>query len=63
VVNIGREYSGVTMYSPRQVLCFDSRGLAYESGVCEPHDAAVVFNGLDRADTVQLSVGGTVIRR
>ena len=63
VVNIKREYAGVMMYSPRQILCFDSRGLAYESGVCEPHDATVIFSRLDRADTVQLSVGGTVIRR
>jgi type II secretory pathway pseudopilin PulG len=63
VVNVRREYGGVTMYSPRQRLCFDARGLAYSGGTCEPHDALIVFARLDRADTVQLSLGGTVVRR
>lgn len=63
VVDIAREYGGVTMFSPRRVLCFDARGLAYSGGACEPHDAVLVFTRLDRADTVQLSLGGTVVRR
>lgn len=63
VVDVRKEYGGVTMFSPRQVLCFDSRGLAYSGGVCEPHDAIIVFARMDRADTVQLSLGGTVVRR
>lgn len=63
VVHVFNEYSGVTMFSPRQVLCFDSRGLAYSGGACEPHDAEIVFQRVDRADTVQLSLGGTVVRR
>jgi type II secretory pathway pseudopilin PulG len=63
VVDVRRDYSGVTMFSPRQVLCFDSRGLAYSGGVCEPHDAIIILTRSDRADTVQLSLGGTVVRR
>lgn len=63
VMNVRRDYGGVTMFSPRQQLCFDSRGLAYSGGACEPHDAIIVFSRMDRADTVQLSLGGTVVRR
>jgi hypothetical protein len=63
VVNLRRDYGGVTMFSPKQTLCFDARGLAYEGGVCESHDAMIVFSRADRADTVQLSLGGTVVRR
>lgn len=63
VVDVFEEYTGVTMFSPRQVLCFDSRGLSYSGGLCEPHDAEIVFKRVDRADTVQLSLGGTVVRR
>jgi hypothetical protein len=63
VVDVRREYGGVTMYSPRQTLCFDARGLAYSGGNCEPHNAIIVFSRMDRADTVQLSLGGTVVRR
>ncbi|UCF20840.1 MAG: hypothetical protein JSU87_05375 [Gemmatimonadota bacterium] len=63
VVDLRSEYGGVTMFSPRQVLCFDARGLAFAGGSCEPHDALIVFTRLDRADTVQLSLGGTVVRR
>jgi type II secretory pathway pseudopilin PulG len=63
IVDVRREYGGVTMFSPRQTLCFAARGLAYSGGTCEPHDAIIVFSRLDRADTVQLSLGGTVVRR
>ncbi len=63
VVNLAAEYGGVTMYSPKQVLCFDSRGLAYSGGVCESHDAIITFSRASRVDTVQLSLGGTVVRR
>ncbi len=63
VVNVKEQYGGVTMFAVRQVLCFDSRGLAYAAGACEPHDAIIVFSRGDRADTVQLSLGGTVVRR
>jgi len=63
VVNVTKEYGGVTLFSPRRVLCFDSRGLAYSGGVCEPHDAVIEFARMDRVDTVQLSLGGSVIRR
>lgn len=63
VLDVAREYGGVTMYSTRRVLCFDSRGLPFTDSKCEPHDAAVVFARSDRADTVQLSLGGTVVRK
>lgn len=63
VVDVRREYGGVTMSSPRQRLCFDARGLAYSGGACEPHNAIIVFSRLDRADSVRLSLGGTVVRR
>ncbi len=63
VVDVRREYGGVTMSSARQTLCFDARGLTYSGGGCEPHDAVIVFSRMDRADTVQLSLGGTVVRR
>lgn len=63
VVDVRKDYGGVTMFTPRQVLCFDSRGLAYSGGVCEPHNAIIVFTRMGRADTVQLSLGGTVVRR
>ena len=63
MVNVRKEYGGVAMFSPKQQLCFDSRGLAYSAGACEPHDAIIVFSRMGRADTVQLSLGGTVIRR
>jgi type II secretory pathway pseudopilin PulG len=63
VVNVAAEYGGVTLFSPRRVLCFDARALAYSGGVCEPHDAIIEFARMDRVDTVQLSLGGSVIRR
>ncbi len=63
VVNLNEEYAGVTMFSPKRTLCFDARGLTYEGGVCESHDAIIVFSRMDRADTVQISLGGTVVRR
>jgi hypothetical protein len=63
VVNLPAEYTGVTMFSPVQELCFDSRGLAYSAGTCEPHAVYITFSRADRVDTVQLSLGGTVVRR
>lgn len=63
VVDVHREYVGVTMFSPRQMLCFDSRGLAYSGGACEPHDTEIIFSRVNRADTVKLSLGGTVVKR
>jgi Tfp pilus assembly protein FimT len=63
VVNVAREYGGVALYSTRQVLCFDARGLAYSGGSCEPQDENVIFMRMDRADTIQLTLGGTLIKR
>ena len=64
VVDVARDYGGVTMYvEDTDELCFDARGLAYSGDNCDPHDVYVTFSRLDRADTVQLSLGGTVVRR
>lgn len=63
VMNVAKEYGGVTMAANRSVLCFDSRGLPYQGGSCEPPDATIVFARSDRADTVQVSLGGTVVKR
>ncbi|NIR42603.1 MAG: hypothetical protein GWN99_01825 [Gemmatimonadetes bacterium] len=64
VVDVARDYGGVTMYSPKQKLCFDARGLAFSGADgCEPHDAVITFARMDRVDTVQLSLGGTVVKR
>lgn len=61
--DVRRDYGGVTMFSARQLLCFDSRGLPFTGGSCEPHDASIIFQRADRADTVQLSLGGTVVKK
>lgn len=64
IVDVTRDYGGVTMYSPKEKLCFDARGLAYSgSDGCETHDALITFSRMDRTDTVQLSLGGTVVKR
>jgi hypothetical protein len=63
VVHLSTEYSGVTMFSPKDTLCFDARGLAYSGGACDTHDAIITFSRWDRVDTVQLSLGGTIVRR
>ncbi|UCC73237.1 MAG: hypothetical protein JSV86_01345 [Gemmatimonadota bacterium] len=63
VVALASEYGGVTMFSDRDTLCFDARGLAFAGGACDPHDAIITFSRWDRVDTVQLSLGGTVVRR
>jgi prepilin-type N-terminal cleavage/methylation domain-containing protein len=64
VVDVARDYGGVTMFSAKQKLCFDARGLTYSgSDGCETHDAVITFSRLSRTDTVQLSLGGTVVRR
>lgn len=53
---------GVTMTSTRDILCFDSRGLATQTGVCSPHDATVVFLRGTYVDTVTISALGKVLR-
>lgn len=64
ILNFRNEFGGVTMSSNRGVLCFDSRGLPFTGGAtCDPPDATVVFEQSDRADTVRISLGGTVIQR
>jgi prepilin-type N-terminal cleavage/methylation domain-containing protein len=64
VVEVRRDYGGVTMYVENtDRLCFDARGLAYSGSGCDPHDVIVTFSRMDRVDTVQLSLGGTVVRR
>ncbi len=64
VVDVARDYGGVTMFTAKQKLCFDARGLTYSGADgCETHDAVITFSRLSRTDTVQLSLGGTVVRR
>lgn len=63
VLNVSREYGGVTMFSTRRVLCFDARGLPFTGGACEPHDSPVIFRRSNRADTVQFSLGGTIVKK
>ena len=64
VMDVTRDYGGVTMYVENtDRLCFDARGLAYSGSGCDPHAVLVMFSRLDRTDTVQLSLGGTVVRR
>ena len=64
VLDVAHEYGGVTIFSAKQVLCFDARGLPYTGDPqCESHDATVVFERLDKTDTVKLSLGGTVVKR
>ncbi len=64
VVNVRRDFGGVTMYVEKQQLCFDARGLAYwGADGCESHDAIITFSRMNRTDTIQLSLGGTIIRR
>jgi Tfp pilus assembly protein FimT len=63
VVNLASEYRGVTMFATKDTLCFDARGLAFDAGACDSHDAIITFARWDRVDTVQFSLGGTVIRR
>jgi Tfp pilus assembly protein FimT len=65
VVQLGEEYAGVTMQTELGVdtLCFDARGLAYAGGGCDSHGTFIYFSRLDRVDTIQLSIGGTVVRR
>jgi hypothetical protein len=63
VVRLPLEYAGVSMFTTKDTLCFDARGLAFAGGGCNTHDAIVTFARWDRVDTVQLSLGGTVVRR
>ncbi len=63
VLSIAREFGGVTMFSARQVLCFDARGLPFTGGQCEPHDSPVIFQSSTRADTIQFSLGGTIVAK
>jgi prepilin-type N-terminal cleavage/methylation domain-containing protein len=50
------------MTSTRSLLCFDPRGLATARGTCESPDAVVTFAMLDRADTVEVTLLGKVLR-
>jgi Tfp pilus assembly protein FimT len=53
---------GVQISSDRTVICFDSRGLAYDVDPCEPGDAQIVFSAVEAADTVRTTVLGKVLR-
>jgi prepilin-type N-terminal cleavage/methylation domain-containing protein len=63
-IGVVRDFSneGIAMTSTRSVLCFDSRGLATQTGACSPHDATVVFSRAAYADSVRISALGKVLR-
>lgn len=63
VVHLAAEYPGVRMTAGVDTLCFDAEGLAYVVDACDPHGIIVTFSHRGRVDTVQLSPGGTVLRR
>jgi len=63
VVDLAVEYPDVDMAAAADTLCFDAEGLAYVGGPCDPHGIVVTFSHRGAVDTVQLSPGGTVIRR
>ena len=53
---------GLLMTSTRTLVCFDARGLASTSGSCQSGDAKVVFSDGSRADTVNTTILGKVLR-
>jgi len=53
---------GVGVASDRTVVCFDSRGLPTTRGVCEAADATLIFTAPGRADTLQITALGRVLR-
>ncbi len=62
-VGLVHDLSGeVTMTSDRDLLCFDSRGLATTRNGCESGDALVQFSFGDRTDSFQTTVWGKVVR-
>lgn len=63
VVDLSAEHPDVEMAAAADTLCFDARGLAYVGGACDPHGIVVTFSQRGAVDTVQLSPGGTVVRR
>jgi prepilin-type N-terminal cleavage/methylation domain-containing protein len=48
--------------SNRTALCFDARGLARTGGGCETPSATVIFSLAGRADTVEVTPIGRVVR-
>ena len=52
----------VTMSSNREVLCFDSRGLATTRDTCESGDVLVQFSVAGRTESFQTTVLGKVLR-
>jgi prepilin-type N-terminal cleavage/methylation domain-containing protein len=59
-----RDVSGddLVMTSTRTLLCFDARGIASTSGLCESADAKVIFSDGAVADTVATTALGKVLR-
>jgi prepilin-type N-terminal cleavage/methylation domain-containing protein len=49
-------------HSNRTRLCFDARGLAKTGGTCEAPGATVIFSLGGRADTVEVTPFGRVVR-
>ena len=54
--------SGLSMSSTRSLLCFDARGIASIAGTCQAGDVKVVFSATGKADTVNTTVLGKVLR-
>ncbi len=52
----------VSMTSTRSYVCFDGRGLATKANNCPAGDATVVFSRGARADTVNTTALGKVLR-
>ena len=55
-------HTGLTMTSNRTKVCFDARGLAFTSAVCEAGDVQAIFTMTGVADTVNTTVLGKVLR-
>lgn len=53
---------GLNMTSTRTLLCFDARGIPSTLGSCEGGDAQVVFSDGARADTINTTALGKVLR-
>ena len=54
--------SGVSMSSNRSLVCFDARGIASTAGTCQAGDVQVIFSEPNKADTVNTTVLGKVLR-
>jgi prepilin-type N-terminal cleavage/methylation domain-containing protein len=54
--------SGLTMYTNRSLLCFDSRGLAATTGGCQAGNFTITFKDADKSAVVTSTTLGKVVR-